>query len=236
MLVEPTRSQNSTVMCRRSPTASATGATVSVGADGWAGAAVTEEVCPLPSLRSTAMASRILRRCPTIETPRSFRSSVVRLGRTVSSISFSRNAASYFPRPRLRSQTTTSITAPPNSGLLHIIVPSGGSVQEASGYAVSGRLDKFGLGTTMRCRFRCQHLSGPDAPPLCPTGFSQHEIFEGKLSFACRERSTAVPTGDFPIRGLRSAFYFDNLIKRFAVLTKIQCGRHKTPHTNQCVP
>ena len=38
------------------------------------------------------------------------RSSAVRLGRTVSSISFSRNAASYFPRPRLRSQTTMSMT------------------------------------------------------------------------------------------------------------------------------
>ena len=41
------------------------------------------------------MASSSLRRCPTIPTPRSFRSSAVRLGRTVSSISFSRNAASY---------------------------------------------------------------------------------------------------------------------------------------------
>ena len=45
-------------------------------------------------------------------TPSSFRSSCVRLGRTVSSISFSRNAASYFPRPRLRSQTTMSMMAP----------------------------------------------------------------------------------------------------------------------------
>ena len=45
-------------------------------------------------------------------TPSSFRSSCVRLGRTVSFISFSRNAASYFPRPRLRSQTTTSMMAP----------------------------------------------------------------------------------------------------------------------------
>ena len=34
------------------------------------------------------------------------RCSPVRLGRTVSSISFSRNTASYSPRPRLRSQTT----------------------------------------------------------------------------------------------------------------------------------
>ena len=40
----------------------------------------------------------------------------VRLGRTVSSISFSRNAASYFPRPRLRSQTTMSMTGPHNQG------------------------------------------------------------------------------------------------------------------------
>src|SRR4029077_10794390 len=35
----------------------------------------------------------------------------VRLGRTFSLISFSRNAVSYRPRPRLRSQTTTSMMA-----------------------------------------------------------------------------------------------------------------------------
>jgi len=39
-----------------------------------------------------------------------FRSSAVRFGRTVSSISLSRKAASYRPRPRLRSQTTMSMT------------------------------------------------------------------------------------------------------------------------------
>jgi hypothetical protein len=43
---------------------------------------------------------------------RSFRSSAVRLGRTVSSISFSRNAASYRLRPRLRSQAPISIRSP----------------------------------------------------------------------------------------------------------------------------
>ena len=43
------------------------------------------------------------------------------VGRTVSSISFSRNAASYFPRPRLRSQTTMSMTARLQSGVAHII-------------------------------------------------------------------------------------------------------------------
>jgi hypothetical protein len=44
--------------------------------------------------------------------PKSFRSSAVRFGRTVSSMSFWRNAASYCPRPRLRSQTTMSIMKP----------------------------------------------------------------------------------------------------------------------------
>ena len=53
---------------------------------------------------------------PRDATPSCFRCSSVRLGRTVSSISFSRNAASYFPRPRLRSQTTMSIVAPRNQG------------------------------------------------------------------------------------------------------------------------
>ena len=52
----------------------------------------------------------------------------VRLGRTVSSISFSRNAASYFPRPRLRSQTTMSIGRP-QSGVAHIICRGSEGVQ-----------------------------------------------------------------------------------------------------------
>src|SRR5271156_5858404 len=47
-------------------------------------------------------------RCPTAVTPSSFRSSAVRVRRTASSMSFSRKIASYFPRPRLRSQTTMS--------------------------------------------------------------------------------------------------------------------------------
>jgi hypothetical protein len=42
------------------------------------------------SARKPAMALSSLRRCPTILTPRSFKSSSVRLGRTVSSIAFSR--------------------------------------------------------------------------------------------------------------------------------------------------
>jgi hypothetical protein len=66
----------------------------------------------LVSARRAAIASSNLRRCPTMPAPKSFGSSAVKLGRTVSSISFSRKAASYFPRPRLRSQTTTSMMTP----------------------------------------------------------------------------------------------------------------------------
>jgi hypothetical protein len=53
----------------------------------------TEGVLPLPSLRSAAMASSSFSRCPTAVTPSSFRVSCVRLGRTVSSSSFSRKPA-----------------------------------------------------------------------------------------------------------------------------------------------
>jgi hypothetical protein len=66
----------------------------------------------LASVRRAAMASSSFTRCPIEATPSSFRVSCVRPGRTVSSMSFSRNAASYFPRPRLRNQTITSMTAP----------------------------------------------------------------------------------------------------------------------------
>ena len=48
-------------------------------------------------------------------------------------ISFSRNAASYFPRPRLRSQTTMSTTGAPQSWVVPIIFRSIEGVQ--------GRLD-----------------------------------------------------------------------------------------------
>ena len=53
-----------------------------------------------------------MRRCPTMTTPRSFKSSAVKLGRTLSSIAFSRNDASYCSRPRLRSQTPRSMMVP----------------------------------------------------------------------------------------------------------------------------
>src|SRR5580704_11120107 len=109
--VEPTKSENITVTWRRSARASgaALGALDAV-------ATSAEAALPLASARRAAIASRSLRRCPNAATPSSFRSSAVRPGRTVSSISFSRNAASYFPRPRPRSQTTMSMRAPQTQG------------------------------------------------------------------------------------------------------------------------
>ena len=97
--VEPTKSENITVTWRRSARSSgcAFGEVDVV-------AASTVGALPLASLRSAAMASSSFTRCPIEATPSSFRVSCVRPGRTVSSISFSRNAASYLSRPRPRSQ------------------------------------------------------------------------------------------------------------------------------------
>src|SRR6516164_5614072 len=100
--VEPTRSENITVTWRRS--AASLGATATVAG---AGAAV------FASERRSAIASRNTRRSPTVETPNSFRSSAVRRGRTFSVIELLRKVASYFSRPRLRSQLATSMTSRP---------------------------------------------------------------------------------------------------------------------------
>ena len=64
----------------------------------------------------------------------SLRSSAVKFGRTVSSISFSRNAASYFPRPRLRSQTTTVHRSAPRLWVPHMIFSARESVQGSLNY------------------------------------------------------------------------------------------------------
>ena len=124
--VEPTRSENITVTWRRSARSSGK----ALGALDVVAASATEDLPPA-SVRRAAIASRILRRCPTMPTPKSFRSSAVKFGRTVSSISFSRNAASYFPRPRLRSQAPMSMSAPQTQGYPHIIVQPGEGVQNA---------------------------------------------------------------------------------------------------------
>ena len=93
--VEPTKSENITVTWRRS--ARSSGDTLGV-LD--VVAASTDGDLPLTSLRRAAIASSSLSRCPTAVTPSSFRVSCVRLGRTVSSISFLRNAASILPEAK----------------------------------------------------------------------------------------------------------------------------------------
>src|SRR5262249_44229284 len=113
-------------------------------------AASTEGVLPLPSLRKAAMASRSLRRCPNDVTPSSFRSSAVRVSRTVSSMSFSRGIASYFPRPRLRSQTTTSMMARPIQGCCTSSFRLGG----VPGGSKRSRIGGFGV-NRCRCQKQC---------------------------------------------------------------------------------
>jgi hypothetical protein len=80
--VEPTRSENITVTWRRSA--------LSLAALSVARGASDSGVGALAGARRAA----IVRRCPTVPTPKSFKSSAVRLGRTFSLISFSRNVAS----------------------------------------------------------------------------------------------------------------------------------------------
>ena len=100
--VEPTRSQNITVNCRRSATAAAEAGS----ACGCGFATAADEP------NSSEIADKILRRWPTIATPMSFKSSAVSFGRTSLSISFSRNAASYCSRPKPRSHLPMSMVHP----------------------------------------------------------------------------------------------------------------------------
>src|SRR5262249_32584214 len=94
--VEPTRSENITVTWRRS------------AMSGWTGEGdLAANICSAPSV-AMALSRRL--RCPN-GTPTFSRSGWVSSDRTSASISFSRNTASYFSRPRLRSQLATSMTA-----------------------------------------------------------------------------------------------------------------------------
>ena len=76
------------------------------------GAAAGAEL-PAPTARRAAMAASSLRRWPSEATPRSLRSSAVSSGRTSASMSLSRNACSYWPKPSPRSQAPTSTPVPP---------------------------------------------------------------------------------------------------------------------------
>src|SRR5271167_4676773 len=97
--VEPTRSQNITVSCRRSAV--------------WATAAGTGAAST--SLRNAAIAASSFRRWPTRLTPRSLRSSAVSSGNTAASIALPRKASSYCCMPRLWSQAAMSTLASPDA-------------------------------------------------------------------------------------------------------------------------
>ena len=97
--VEPTRSQNITVSCRRSA-ASALGSETGPA----------ERLDPPAGTLRLAIALRSRFRCPS-GTPSFSRSASVSSGRTSASISLSRKTASYWPRPTLRSQSPTSMIA-----------------------------------------------------------------------------------------------------------------------------
>ena len=116
--VEPARSQNSTVTCRRSAEP-ASRSEADCGTDGpMVGEGLGAGIAAAPEAngaRSAAAAASSLRRCPTAATPISFRSSAVRSGSTEVSTRLSRNAASYWPRPRPCSQAPTSVTGRPSA-------------------------------------------------------------------------------------------------------------------------
>src|ERR1700678_3607683 len=98
--VEPTRSQNHTGTWRRSATSWAGGVGVALVAFAEVSAA---------SRLAIAFSRRL--RWP-IGTPSFSRPLSARSARTAASILFSRNSASYLPRPRLRSQSPTAILVP----------------------------------------------------------------------------------------------------------------------------
>src|SRR6516162_262955 len=108
--VEPTRSQNITVNCRRAAAISMTSWHSGPGSG-------------RPSVRKAAIAASNFRRCPTRLTPISLRSSAVSSGSTAASISLSRKAFSYCCNPRSWSHAAISTLASltrssPRSGTL----------------------------------------------------------------------------------------------------------------------
>src|SRR5262249_33978053 len=99
----------------------------------------------LVSSRRAAMASRNLRRCPNDVTPSSFRSSAVRVSRTVSSMSFSRKIPSYFPEAQAPQPDHNVHNQRPPSGVAHIMVCLAECVQEASGQIIADRFTDIDL-------------------------------------------------------------------------------------------
>src|SRR6516162_2343446 len=138
--VEPTRSQNITVSCRRS---AASCGLAPVDAEGAADVPVN-----IPAAAKPEMALRRRLRCPS-GTLSFSRSASVSSGRISASILLARNSASYSPRPRLLSQPPTSMAAlhGPERIILRLKRPVQGRAVEARGWARSGNPAKVGLGT-----------------------------------------------------------------------------------------
>ncbi|SIT56647.1 hypothetical protein BQ8794_30096 [Mesorhizobium prunaredense] len=107
--VEPTRSTNMTVSCRRSASRGRPGSpNRSTEADiGEAEAGLADTTSGWPSI--AAIASSIRLRWPSAPTPISFRSSAVRRGRISASIALSSKTGTYCSRPKFLSQTAIFI-------------------------------------------------------------------------------------------------------------------------------
>ena len=142
----------------------------------------------------------------------SFWSSAVRPGRTVSSISFSRNAASYFPRPRLRSQTTTSMMRP--RLLLAAYHPASGAARswEASGF---GKARGFLASKDLR-------ISNASQTSLRSCAGAQSSVcgFLGRL--ACRKQAANVIMNGLRLIGL---WHRTRLAQLFGALN---CTRYRS--------
>jgi hypothetical protein len=136
-LVDPTRSQNITVIGRRS----ASVPDVDGDGDGWAEAGFAADGgVPLAERAAIARMSRL--RCPS-GTPIFSRSASARSGRTSASISCSRNRVSYSPRSIAFSHWATFIVVPAHGSSL-MMVPGRLRVQVGSvGRPLWGRFDPF---------------------------------------------------------------------------------------------
>jgi hypothetical protein len=84
----------------------------------------------------------------------------VRLGRTRSVISFSRKTASYFPRPRLRSQTAMSMMAPKLRVAAHHRAVWG----ECPGGSKMGGFQCHSVSRSKQCHVRCLRIQCQSVP------------------------------------------------------------------------
>ena len=139
--VEPTRSQNMTVSCRRSAELAAMPASPprrTGSVDGTGAPEIGE-----PS-RNAAIAASSFRRWPIDVTPSPIRSSAVSFGRISASISFARNAVANCSSPRPRSQLVMSIDIAGSRSPVEASPPTAISPSGAHHGSPSGRREQPG--------------------------------------------------------------------------------------------